>query len=888
MASTTSSKHLQRVLLGHRLLLISRHLSCTSVLFKKARKPVPNADNRDAAKTNVLSKLSAIAMKVSSSRNESRSTKIPVRRGTTEKKDFFSHRHDFDTTPSPRHDDSVRSKGRDQLRSAVTASATRGSLKEQAAVAKPLPSADTARPDSAKMDGATSSSTASSTLSAPPYSQSGALFDGTREPDKIDVKRLQGHIAEDWSKIRAANLRLSNIQEPVTRQQPASTQTTVMLSLLGNITIASAKFYAYSRTGHSAMFSEAVHTMVDVGNQAILSFGLREAERQPDKSYQYGYGRAAFFYSLLTALSTFGFGALYTLYQGVHVLIDPHPDLQTLPETWAILGVSFLVDGFVLRTALRNTKRRAASAGLSVRDWLMSFKDPFTVAVVLEDSAAVAGVAIAAAGIGLTQVTGNPVYDGIATICISGLLAAVSFKLIQLNHSFILGKKLDDDVERTIRRKIKQRVSVDEVHSEQSQWMGAATFSYKAEVDFDGTWLAAQLFNQYEQAFLSTIQQADEEALRKALTWLLPAFAEDLTRVLEREVRDIQKEIRRDYPEAAYVEIVPDSSQTTMSALETMLKLKLSRQAEEYQLNSILATTSDTTDNVVSSPLHLEYFKLASVYMSMGQYEKAIPQLRQCLELREQQMGPDSVAVASVLDRLAMCYLSVNDMPRATNVINRGARLIQKLDWDTAPLSERTLIASFKSHLGHAFRASGQALRAVPHLEEALRLRRLLHDETHSSVTELLSSLADIFTAVPSRRGRAMEYYKQLIAAYEQAYGPNNMRLAKAYDRLAKAQVLAELRRRAIESLDKAVAIKRSLPTSGYADLELADSLFNLGNLLMKEKRYMDAMLHLEQALTLRQTHGFRLDSAEVSPVLYKLRIIYHKIGRPVPEEWQH
>ena len=156
--------------------------------------------------------------------------------------------------------------------------------------------------------------------------------------------------------------------------------------------------------------------------QAILSFGLREAERQPDKSYQYGYGRAAFFYSLLTALSTFGFGAMYTFYQGVHVLLDPAPNLQTLPETWAILGrctqpcattadadcrvgVSFLVDGFVLRTALRNTKRRAEKAGLSVREWLMNFKDPFTVAVVFEDSAAVAGVAIAAAGIGLTQVS---------------------------------------------------------------------------------------------------------------------------------------------------------------------------------------------------------------------------------------------------------------------------------------------------------------------------------------------------------------------------------------------------------------------------------------------------------------------------------------------------
>ena len=120
--------------------------------------------------------------------------------------------------------------------------------------------------------------------------------------------------------------------------------------------------------------------------------------------------------------------------------MNPSEELVSLPETWAILGISFAVDGFVLRTALKNTRERAQEAGVSTLQWLLSFKDPFTVAVVFEDSAAVAGVAVAALGIGLTQATGNPVFDGIASICISGLLGAVSFKLIALNRSFILGR----------------------------------------------------------------------------------------------------------------------------------------------------------------------------------------------------------------------------------------------------------------------------------------------------------------------------------------------------------------------------------------------------------------------------------------------------------------
>lgn len=89
---------------------------------------------------------------------------------------------------------------------------------------------------------------------------------------------------------------------------------------------------------------------------------------------------------------------------------------------------------------------------------------------------------------------------------------------------------------------IKRRRSVDEVHSEQSQWVGPSSFTYKAEVDFDGTWLAAQLYEQYEPVFITAALEGPDR-VRQDLTWLLPAFAEDVTRVLEKEVRDIQQEV---------------------------------------------------------------------------------------------------------------------------------------------------------------------------------------------------------------------------------------------------------------------------------------------------------------------------------------------------------
>ena len=337
-------------------------------------------------------------------------------------------------------------------------------------------------------------------------------------PDKVDLSVLRERVDEDWAGLEADRIaNTAAVDGPPTevKKQPGSTRVTLMLSLSGNLLISAAKFYCYSRTGHSAMFTEAVHTLVDVGNQAILGWGLREAEQMPDAKHQYGYGRAAFFYSLLTALSTFGFGAMYTFYNGVSVLINPPTQLEVLPETWAILGISFIIDGFVLRTAYKDTKIRATKNGVSVKQWLLSFKDPFTVAVVFEDSAALAGVAIAALGIGLTALTGNTLFDGIATIAISGLLAAVSLKLIQLNHSFILGRPLDDNILQDIRKILKRRPSVDAMYSEQSQWVGSTTFSYKAEVDFDGTWLASQVFEKYENVFLDSVKKGGPEQLKE-------------------------------------------------------------------------------------------------------------------------------------------------------------------------------------------------------------------------------------------------------------------------------------------------------------------------------------------------------------------------------------
>ncbi|EGD77827.1 hypothetical protein PTSG_08918 [Salpingoeca rosetta] len=694
-------------------------------------------------------------------------------------------------------------------------------------------------------------------------------------PEQINVAALRETMQEDWRKLQEANKRLrqwpfeADVKAP---KMPLSTRVTVALSLTGNMLISAAKFYAYTRTGHSAMLSEAIHTLVDVGNQAILGYGLMEAERSPDRKHQYGYGRAAFFYSLLTAMSTFGFGALYTGYQGVHSLLHPPTELSSLPETWAILAVGLAVDGFVLHTALRSTRWRARKEGVSTAQWLLSFRDPFTVAVVFEDSAAVAGVIVAALGIGMTQVTGNPIYDSLATLCISGLLASVSLKLIQLNRSFILGRPVDDSILSGLRRILKRRQSVDEVHSEQSQWIGPSMFSYKAEVDFDGTWLAVQLFEKYRPVFLNAAVQG-HDAMQHELVWLLPAFAEDVTRVLEKEVRDIQAEVRRVYPAAGFVEIVPDSSQTTLMALESFMKKKASRLVEQYQVEAMLS--GDSIQH------HNDHYNLGSFYVGMGQFEKAATQFQICQDQRESLLGRGSEEVVACLERLGYVYRRLGDTRRALQCLKSAQQMM-----DANEAANPLLLASVHAEMGLVLSEMGQVIAASKSLEKALALRRAHLDPLNPAILSLLLALGDLYARMPAKRTMALDYYQELLRCRIKLYGDKDLRVADVYHKLALACKTTGRLDQAIDCAKNAAHIKeRCFASSDPVAVSVAWE--DVGDLLLMLKQYARAQAAFEHALKVLDNVDERVDHPDVRRIIHKLIDIYHKFGFPIPSSWR-
>lgn len=382
--------------------------------------------------------------------------------------------------------------------------------------------------------------------------------------DSSDLGRPNTEVNETYKNTEKANFR--NIEKIRVKQI-----TTVRRALGGNVIIAGSKLVAYLHSGSSAMLSEFIHSVVDCGNQSLLLVGLRDAGNEADRAHPYGYGKSIYFWALVSALGTFFLGAGVSMTQAIPQLIYGANLHEITWSVWSVLGFSFAVDGYVFTKTLIEV-REDAPKDTSLYKCISTLRDPATLAIILEDGAACLGIVMAIGGIAATQAFDMPVYDALAGVCISGLLAAMGIILVRVNHRFLLGQAVDKETMKGIERILLNRRSIDNVNSVQSQWTGPDTFSYKAEVDFDGTFLAAKLMPRYQQEFSEASATLDQD-LRVLLSW----YAEDVMRTVEREVRNVENEIRREYPGAQYIELEPMSKDADRFAIDDGLEASLKR-----------------------------------------------------------------------------------------------------------------------------------------------------------------------------------------------------------------------------------------------------------------------------------------------------------------------
>ncbi|WP_416358481.1 cation diffusion facilitator family transporter [Aureimonas phyllosphaerae] len=211
----------------------------------------------------------------------------------------------------------------------------------------------------------------------------------------------------------------------------------VYAALAGNALIAATKFAAAFFTGSSAMLSEGVHSLVDTGNEVLLLYGMRRAGRPPDRTHPLGHGRELYFWSFIVALLVFALGAGVSIYQGIHHIMEPEP-IENVGWNYGVLAASFLFEGFSWIVALREFREQKGSAGYV--EAITRSKDPTTFTVLLEDSAALIGLAIAFVGIFLAQALGRPELDGVASVGIGIVLAGVAIFLARESKGLLIGE----------------------------------------------------------------------------------------------------------------------------------------------------------------------------------------------------------------------------------------------------------------------------------------------------------------------------------------------------------------------------------------------------------------------------------------------------------------
>ena len=243
----------------------------------------------------------------------------------------------------------------------------------------------------------------------------------------------------------------------------------VLAALLANTGIALTKFLAWALTQSSSMLAEAIHSVADSGNQLLLLLGGRKARRHADAEHPFGYGRERYVYGFIVAVVLFSVGGLFALYEAYHkwheVQQDPG-DLGQLDGRWwwvplVVLGVAIVMEGFSLRTAVREANHARGEATLV--QFVRRAKAPELPVILLEDFAAITGLSFALLGVGLTLVTRNPVFDVLGTALIGLLLVVVAVVLALETKSLLLGEAASPEAQRTIRRALEETDGIDGV-----------------------------------------------------------------------------------------------------------------------------------------------------------------------------------------------------------------------------------------------------------------------------------------------------------------------------------------------------------------------------------------------------------------------------------------
>ncbi|KAM4709556.1 proton-coupled zinc antiporter SLC30A9, mitochondrial [Discoglossus pictus] len=312
------------------------------------------------------------------------------------------------------------------------------------------------------------------------------------------------------------------------------------------------KLLAWVYTGSASMFSEAIHSLADTCNQALLVLGIAQSARIPDPGHPYGFSNMRYIASLISGVGIFMMGAGLSWYHGIIGLLHPQP-IESLLWAYCILAGSLVSEGATLLVAINEIRKSARIKGLSFYQYVVQSRDPSTNVVLTEDAAAVLGVIMAASCMGLTSLTGNPFYDSLGSLGVGTLLGAVSAFLIYTNTEALIGRSIQPEQLQRLTELLESDPVVRAIHDVKATDMGMSKVRFKAEVDFDGRVVTRSYLEKQDiDQVLNEIRQVKTP---EDLEAFMLKHGENIIDTLGAEVDRLEKELKQRNPDVRHVDL---------------------------------------------------------------------------------------------------------------------------------------------------------------------------------------------------------------------------------------------------------------------------------------------------------------------------------------------
>jgi len=280
----------------------------------------------------------------------------------------------------------------------------------------------------------------------------------------------------------------------------------ILAALFANMSIAVAKFVGYAFTSSSSMLAEAIHSVADTSNQALLLLGSRRAAKEATVEHPFGYGRERYFWSFVVALVLFSLGGLFAIYEGWHKLGEQGHEVSNVQWAIAILVLGIFLEGYSFRTAVKESRPLKGRA--SWWEFIRHSRTPELPVVLLEDFGALTGLVLALTGISVAAITGDSRWDAYATIAIGVLLVAIAAVLVFEMKSLLIGESAREPVRQQIIRAIEETEGVTAVLHMRTQHIGPDQLLVAAEMQMDSA---------LDTAGVTTVIDRAEERIRKAV-----------------------------------------------------------------------------------------------------------------------------------------------------------------------------------------------------------------------------------------------------------------------------------------------------------------------------------------------------------------------------------